>query len=278
MLDLPRTTSLLLTAALFAWTGCGSPGAHATAPSPKAPPNASSTTPDTAPNPSAPPAASNAAPPDPATWEACGAVLQRGLPYVSDPVLATRVVRAPNWLELYRALYGEWDLPASEAAARGALCTRFGMDRCTGPGPWVLTRFVNSAFVELEDHVFPEPGGPLLAFHTVVARTTEYTTANELHCVTEQTLDVRLEGRVIHESRRTREPAEGTQAGDLPKDCRRKQDQLDDDLFDAQTGAALLHVARPDGTGAARVRLLADRVAEIAAGSCRVTVPLDLPR
>ncbi|MFO0556254.1 MAG: hypothetical protein U0271_48200 [Polyangiaceae bacterium] len=206
--------------------------------------------------------------------DACGAVVRREQPSVSDPVLATRVVSADNWLELHRVLYGDALSPTNEADARTSLCVRGDVGRCVGDGPWVLSRNLESAYMELEDHVFPIEGGRLLAFHTVVARTNPYTLANDILCVTEQTLEVRLEHGIVHVSRRTQELDENAEPPAFNKPCPRKPEQLEDSVFDARTGRLFLQVSRPGGPDAPRVSVLDEDSAEVRGGACRREIPI----
>jgi hypothetical protein len=209
--------------------------------------------------------------------DTCGASVEHGLRGTQDELFSLRVVRASGWLDAYRRLYGRGDPkadppPAGEDEARSSLCVRHDVDRCTGAGPWVLTRFLNSAYMELEDHVFPEPGGGLLVLHTIVARTTEITMMNNLRCVTEQTLDVRREPGVVQLSIHSDWADDGAVV-EPSKPCPPPRQELEDVLFDAASGRPLLRVVRPAGAGAAQVRVQG-RTAEISAGTCRVTVPI----
>lgn len=211
--------------------------------------------------------------------DTCGAVVERRGASSGDDILLPTLLRASGWLDAYQHLYAGGDpkgepAPTTEIEARRSFCERHGSDRCIGDGPWTLSRYLNSALGDLEDHVFPEAGGALLVFHAgMVQRTTEVTTMNQLSCVTEETLDVRREPTVLHVAIHTDQRILAAE-NDPGSSCAPPQVELEDVIYDLATCRELLRVTRAGGSGAAVVRVVG-RAAEISAGTCHATTTLD---
>jgi hypothetical protein len=149
------------------------------------------------------------------------------------------------------------------------------MERCDAESPWVLSRYLNSAFGELEDHVFVEPDETLLIFHAQVQRWTDVTGLNQFTCITSQQVEVtRPEGLVqvsVSTSHQDWSP-------DNPhaEDCPPARLEIEDIFYDARTTKELLRITRPGGAGAAEVALDGN-VVSISAGTCHAEVVLHLP-
>ena len=171
-----------------------------------------------------------------------------------DDNLLPRVIVAAGWLSAFRTLYGKHDpkaaaVPRTDAEARAELCVRKDVDRCTGPPPWTLSRYLNSVFGELEDHVV-ESDGALLVYHAgMVERPTDVTMLNRIACIPEVELVVSRHGRYLHVVRkRTRyheeksaDPTVATHA----RLCGPATTEREDDVYDATTGVPLLRVRPP---------------------------------
>ncbi|WP_437307903.1 tetratricopeptide repeat protein [Sorangium sp. So ce388] len=212
----------------------------------------------------------------------CGVLVERREAPSRDDFLAPRLVVARGWLDAYEQLYRDNDPkveqkePATEAEAQRSLCERHGADRCTGPSPWLLTRYLNSIQGELEDHVLSRPDGSLLVFHAgMVLRTTDLTTMNRIVCIPEERLEVRFEPDVVHVTVEAELRAWKSEDEAAAAACDPGRLETEDLFYDAKTGRELVRLSRAGGRDTARVKR-AGRTVEVAAGSCTTTVPLDV--
>ncbi|WP_437653415.1 tetratricopeptide repeat protein [Sorangium sp. So ce1182] len=213
----------------------------------------------------------------------CGVLVERREAPSRDDFLAPRLAVARGWLHAYEQLYRgndpkvEQKEPATEAEAQRSLCERHGTDRCTGPSPWLLTRYLNSIQGEIEDHVLSRPDGSLLVFHAgMVLRTTALTTMNRIVCIPEERIEVRFEPDVVHVTVEAELRAWKSADEAAADACDPGRIETEDLLYDAKTGRELVRLSRAGGRDAARVKL-AGRTVEVAAGTCTTTVPLDVP-
>lgn len=211
---------------------------------------------------------------------ACGVAIEHRRRATGD-VLSPRLVLATGWLDVYRQLYGggrdprPGREPATDAEAKRSLCERDGADRCAGHPPWVLTRHVNSALGELEDHVFAEPDGSLFVYHAgFVQRRTEATSSSRLSCVPEQRLTVRLGLDVLHVATETELRAWKGPDDPAPQACDPGQTWVEDVFYTLGTGEELVRLGRVERPGSATVKLVGRKV-EIQAKGCAKSVLLD---
>jgi len=204
----------------------------------------------------------------------CGASRVRNPPSEDD----WRVVRAKNWIDAYQTLYGDGrdtkvgDPPQTNEQARTSFCVRKEMDRCDGQGPWVLTRNLNSAFGEIEDHVFVEPDQTLLIYHAQVKRWTDVSGLNQIRCVTSQDLQVTRPEGLVRVTVNTRYQEDGSQLDPHAPDCPPGRLEIEDRFYDSRTTKELLRITR-GGARAAAVALDGD-VVRISAGNCNAEVSL----
>ena len=192
-----------------------------------------------------------------------------------------RILVAPGWLTAFVALYGKHDPkasvpPTTEDAARVELCLRRGVDRCEGPSPWTLSRYLNSAYGELEDRVYSEPDGKLLVYHAgMVERTTDATMLNRMACVPQMELAVSRRGSYLHVARkrtsyREQKPTEPT-ISTHEQLCGPAATAYEDDFYDTTARAPLFRV-KPPAAGERIVRSPAAPVIAIDANVLLYTV------
>jgi len=204
----------------------------------------------------------------------CRASLVRNPPSEDD----WRVVRAKNWIDAYQTLYGDGrdtkvgDPPQTNEQARTSFCVRKEMERCDGQSPWVLTRYLNSAFGELEDHVFVEPDQSLLIYHAQVKRWTDVSGLNQISCITSQNLKVTRPEGLVRVTVSTRYQEDGAQVDRNAPDCPPGRLEIEDRFYDSRTTKELLRITR-GGARAAEVTLDGE-VVRISAGSCNTEVSL----
>ena len=210
----------------------------------------------------------------------CGAVVERRADTDKPDLLQPRLLLAQSWLDAYQQLYSGNDPkaepePEDEASAKLSLCVRLGIDRCESPAPWALSRYLNSALGELEDRIFPEANGKLLVYHAgMVERRTDVTDLNQLSCVTEQTFTVQRLPGLLQVSIST-ERHEWQDQGTPPEHCTSGPGELEDVIYDTSTYRELARVTRSNEK-AAPTLTIAQRNLELSAGSCHVSIPLNV--